>query len=367
MAEIIKSESKIVVVNASALRAGGALTILRQFVLAIPDDGFEYLIFVDESVAIRANHGNVRLIHVNARSFLRRFMWDAFGLNQWIGRNQIRPSIAVSLQNTNFRLRRDCPGFIYYHQSIPLYPQKWNFFRSEERNLWFYKYIYPFFVRLFINSRTEIFVQLEFIRAGFAKRYGFDEYKIHVVFPDVQIPQPAALAGVRIDPDVVNLFYPATGIFYKNHRILLDALSLIDPDSDREFILYLTLDKDELEVPAGFKNIRVEFLGKITHEQVIWMYQQVDALVFPSYIETLGLPLIEAASQGLPVIASDLDYSREVLRGYEGVTFVPFDDARKWGESIRNVYAEKKRRFEPFVKRDTKSWKYFFDIIKKHL
>jgi glycosyltransferase involved in cell wall biosynthesis len=144
-------------------------------------------------------------------------------------------------------------------------------------------------------------------------------------------------------------------------------LSLNEADLSQKLILYLTLEKEDMEVPNEFKKINIVIIGKITHEQVIWMYQQVDVLVFPSYIETLGLPLIEAATEGLPVIASDLDYSREVLRGYEGVAFVPFDDVKQWAISFKNIGSARNRRFEPYVKKDTKSWNDFFDIIKKHL
>lgn len=367
MTGVIESEKRIVLVNASALRTGGALTILHQFISEIPDDDLEYLVFVDESISILPPRESISLVHVNTRSFFRRFLWDAFGLNQWVRRNHIHSSLSISLQNTGFRLNQNCPNFIYYHQPIPLYPQRWSLFKPEERSLWFYKYIYPYIVRLFINTRTVIFVQLEFIRDRFVKRYSFEKDKIHVVFPNLEIPLPVKIEGIRIDPAAIKLFYPATGVFYKNHRLLLAALSLIDADLSQKLILYLTLDKEDMEVPYDFKNIKIVFLGKITHEQVIWMYQQVDVLVFPSYIETLGLPLIEAASEGLPVIASDLDYSREVLRGYEGVAFVPFDDVKQWAISFKNIGSARNRRFEPYVKKDTKSWNDFFDIIKKHL
>lgn len=42
------------------------------------------------------------------------------------------------------------------------------------------------------------------------------------------------------------------------------------------------------------------------------LYQQADALIFASYGEGFGLPLIEAAQHGLPIIARDLDVFREV-------------------------------------------------------
>jgi len=38
--------------------------------------------------------------------------------------------------------------------------------------------------------------------------------------------------------------------------------------------------------------------------------------LFPSYIETFGLPLIEAAAFGLPIGVANEAYAHEVLKGY---------------------------------------------------
>jgi glycosyltransferase involved in cell wall biosynthesis len=49
------------------------------------------------------------------------------------------------------------------------------------------------------------------------------------------------------------------------------------------------------------------------------------SLIFPSYIETFGYPLIEAAQMGAIVLAADCPYAHEVLCGYDNVYyFDPF-------------------------------------------
>ncbi len=37
----------IIVINATALGTSGALTILKQFIEAIPNDEFQYIVFID--------------------------------------------------------------------------------------------------------------------------------------------------------------------------------------------------------------------------------------------------------------------------------------------------------------------------------
>jgi glycosyltransferase involved in cell wall biosynthesis len=50
-----------------------------------------------------------------------------------------------------------------------------------------------------------------------------------------------------------------------------------------------------------------------THENILELYKKIDALIYPSFTESLGLPLIEARQLGIPVIAAELDYVRDIL------------------------------------------------------
>lgn len=59
------------------------------------------------------------------------------------------------------------------------------------------------------------------------------------------------------------------------------------------------------------------------------------ALVFPSFAEGFGLPALEAAQMGVPVICSDLPVFREILEGY--ATFLDPNDVNAWAETLRTV------------------------------
>lgn len=53
-------------------------------------------------------------------------------------------------------------------------------------------------------------------------------------------------------------------------------------------------------------------LGSISHKAVLERFAESDALLFTSEAETLGLPLLEALSHGLPAVLPDLPYAREI-------------------------------------------------------
>jgi glycosyltransferase involved in cell wall biosynthesis len=57
----------------------------------------------------------------------------------------------------------------------------------------------------------------------------------------------------------------------------------------------------------------VVLLGTIDDEQLAGWYQAADALAYPSVKEGWGLVVLEAMSQDLPVIATDLPVFREYL------------------------------------------------------
>jgi len=119
-------KNKNIIVNASAIRTGGALTILKQFIYELPSDENIYYIFVHKSFEINNERMNLKLIYVEKTSFLKRFLWDLYGVKFWLKKNSVFPNITISLQNTNFLVGVDCPNYVYYHQSIPLFPFNWK-------------------------------------------------------------------------------------------------------------------------------------------------------------------------------------------------------------------------------------------------
>jgi glycosyltransferase involved in cell wall biosynthesis len=49
---------------------------------------------------------------------------------------------------------------------------------------------------------------------------------------------------------------------------------------------------------------RVQFLGYVSDEELAYLYGKTQALIFPSLLEGFGLTVLEAMSQGAPVITS---------------------------------------------------------------
>ena len=150
--------------------------------------------------------------------------------------------------------------------------------------------------------------------------YGSDSSRCHIL-PFICWDK-GNLVGTRNfkEPSLRNRFiYVASGDPHKNHSRLIEAWVLLSLEGIYP-LLYLTIDEKiypELSKLINGKkekfNLNIENLGSMPHSYIMDMYCEVDALIFPSLVESYGLPLIEARVKGLSIIASELDFVRDVV------------------------------------------------------
>jgi glycosyltransferase involved in cell wall biosynthesis len=139
----------------------------------------------------------------------------------------------------------------------------------------------------------------------------------HARRPQVRVlpfadPVAAPRAGLR-EWDFV---YVADGGAHKNHDSLLRAWSLLAEQGIRPRLALTLGERDgaliERVEALRRTGIEVHNLGVRTHDQVMSLYAASRALVYPSFGESFGLPLIEARRAGIPILAPELDYVRDV-------------------------------------------------------
>lgn len=365
------SHQKTIIVNAAALRSGGALSIYRQFIAHLHNhlSGHKWIIFVDPTVEQPSMEGVTFVSDLN-HSWKHRIFWDFGGLKRWLKVHSISPDVIVSLQNTGCIC--GCRQVVYYHQPLPFYSRKWSFWKPTERIMWLYKNIYPWIVKSSLDvANTDVIVQIPFIKRAFVKRYNFNEDRVHVMFPDIERINVASIVPLKLDESYVHILYPATPLPYKEHYTLVEALRLLK-QQNAEFVknvrIHLTFsegDFPELDRLLLLYELQDHFImdGKMPHDKLLQLYKACQALLFPSSIETLGLPLLEAAAFGLPIIASDLDYAHEVLEEYDGVVFVHPLDFQQWADEIIHICL-KQELYSPLIEKKS-SWNDFFELILK--
>ena len=363
---------KIVAVNGTALSKSGALTILKQFIkYAAKDDKYQYFCFVPENLELDHSK-NITFVEIPKMSWFKRVMWDAFKFKSYLNTQGINPYKVISLQNTSINI--DVEQIIYLHQPLPFSSIKWSIFKKEQFKLFLYKHFYSFFIFLFVNKNTSFVVQTNWMKEALCIRSFIDDSRVHVIKPDINLPY-ITLKDVKNrnkkKPEHI-LLYPATPLFYKNHLIILDALKLLKQKGEINNIKFqVTFEESEYEqFSKQVKDLdlseHIEFLGTRPYEELIGLYQRADIVLFPSYVETFGLPLVEGASLGKPVLCSDLAFSRDVLAGYSGATFLNYQEASEWADAIKDTLVKiQDSTFEygTFEFAQSTSWEDFFKLI----
>lgn len=76
-------------------------------------------------------------------------------------------------------------------------------------------------------------------------------------------------------------------------------------------------------------------LGRVSDEELLWLYRNARALIFPSLYEGFGLPAVEAQQAGCVVIASSNGPLPEVLR--QSALFASADDPSSFVRQARRL------------------------------
>ena len=361
-----------ILVSTAALRIGGAKTIYEQFISHLYDrtDNNQYLIIVDSSMK-QPVINDVKYVVVNIWGKVRRYLFDHYKCKVLLKKLNFNPDLVISLQNTGVNCLKNIQHIIYYHQALPFYQYHWNPFAKKEREQFFYKNIYPFFFRHSFGANADFVVQTPYIKEGLHNKFGLERQRIHVMFPDIDSISINDIASYPYKKGYHHFIYVALYTSYKGHEILVKALKKLKelrPELLRTIQIHLTLSKEEC--PALYKQITTSgvsdnfiFDGHIQHETLFSMYKSSNGLLFPSKIETIGLPLIEAASLGINIIVSDLPYAHEALHSYLGAKYIKPDDYTAWARQIAQNCIENES-FPPLKRQERSQWEDFFNLVE---
>lgn len=311
---------KIVVV-AFVARTGGALKILEGALEYAENGGStDEWIFILSDQPVKGNRENVKIQRVARRygGAFARLHAELCTVPRII-RGQ-DPDVVLSLQNTDHLGRGDRPLVIYMHQSLPFQTERsFSFLRREERGLAVRQHILGAVIRASVLRAQVTLVQTQWLVDYFRS-----------AMPSVttrKVGSPTNLSpsiGASHSDPVRGFLYPASAALYKDHKTLHEGIRILRSSGVSCPRVALTLERVQLEHAIGELTEEeaswYEFLGSISFSELEAHYA-TRILVFPSYIETLGLPLYEAQAFGHPIVAASTPFAREALEGYERVAF----------------------------------------------
>lgn len=217
---------------------------------------------------------------------------------------------------------------LYMHNSIPFSTHKFRL--GENWRLWVYQNVIGRLIKTSIKKADKVIVQSEWIKRACVEQVSIVSDKIQVIPPKINTSVANFFTPKR--EFLSTFFYPASEYEYKNHRLVVKACAQMVAQGTNGFEILFTLNGDEtahikrLFEEVQEKRLPIKFIGHIPRDRVFDLYSR-SILLFPSYLETFGLPLLEARMHRTIILASDCLFSHEILCGYENAHFFdPFDE-----------------------------------------
>ncbi len=304
-----------------AAEHGGALTILNEFYNYVknnPTPNVKWTFIISTPCFESSEHVNVKNYPWVKKSWFHRLYFDYFVAPKLV--TEYKADKVFSLQNICVP-RVNKPQIIYVHQPLPFTQYRFKLFQNPL--FWVYQNIIG---KLIINSMKKaykVIVQTNWMRCSCSKFAEISKDKFIVCSPSINLQVCRTYSDTNKNRRV--FFYPAAATQYKNHMIILHACKILK-GKNIDFQIIFTIKSDENKLTKMLKSycdtydLNVQFIGKLEKTQLVDLYSS-STLIFPSYIETFGLPLLEAKLCGSIILASDLDYAREVVSDYKNAIF----------------------------------------------
>ncbi|MGW0045560.1 glycosyltransferase family 4 protein [Rhodococcus sp. NPDC003348] len=132
----------------------------------------------------------------------------------------------------------------------------------------------------------------------------------------------------------------------KGMAVLLGALpTLVERHPDLQVLVVGRGDEDRLRKEAGRYAKHLRLLGQVSDEEKASALRSVDVYCAPNLGgESFGIVLVEAMAAGAPVVASELDAFRRVLRDGTAGMLTPIGDSAALAAALDAVLSDPDRR-----------------------
>lgn len=327
---------KSVVVSAVNIRKGGTLTVLRDclaYLSARKDLTVTAIVHAERL----CRFDGIRYIEIpwSAKSWGRR-LWCEYVTLHRISRTMPEADLWLSLHDTTPRVRAKRQA-VYCHTSFPFLktiPRDWRMNPKIPLFAMFTKHAY----RINVQRNAFLIVQQNWFRDGLSRITGFPAERIIVAPPRFEPLDLPSRTG-----DLPMFFYPASPDCHKNFETLCEAARRLENTLGRnKFRVVVTIDGTENRYARYLKKKwgdvgSLEFKGFLNRAELLEAYAETSCLVFPSRVETWGLPISEFLPTGKPMLLADLPYAHETAAGACKVTYFKATDAAGLASLMKDV------------------------------
>jgi len=232
-------------------------------------------------------------------------------------------------------------SIVYYHSLFFFNPKETFFNQKITLKTKLSRVIIHFIIKFFHNKVDFFYCQTFEIKKRLQENFNNINVECKPFFNDCEL----TAARYKVRNTRYDFFYPATADVHKNYFRLFDAVLLLG--KKRKLTLVVTVPYDKLkfidritEVNSLLGYEAIINIGRVSKHVVIDYLFQTKAMIFPSLEESLGLPLIEAATLNVPILGSDLAYLYNVVEN--PIVFNPYnaiDISQKMENFLNGIYS----------------------------
>jgi glycosyltransferase involved in cell wall biosynthesis len=288
----------------------GGVTYFSNLIpnLAETDKVNEYHIYVHQNDSLQSKIRQDNFIFHECPSYvdsaLIRFLWEQFFIPFELKRRKI--DVLFTAKNGNIFLA-PCRTIIAIRNMEPLAYE--NF--ENDRLLDFFSWMRKRLTILSIKKADGIIAVSQSVKKYMMQHFPESQSKIDIIYNG----NPVSTVPLRHSKEDRDRFFLSASKFvaYANQLNLVEGYaSLYERRRDLPPLLFAGgihdknyFDKIEKIVRSKGLTDKIKFLGLVDHEQLLELYTQAYAFIFPSLLEACPQTLIEAMACGAPVISSN--------------------------------------------------------------
>lgn len=320
---MVETLNSHIAISATNFTEGGPLSILNQCIKEVGDsrlpENHQIHWFISNLNFIEKKYYKNFVFHEHPLipgNYFRRLKGEFIDFFRFSEINPIK--LWLSLHDVTPRVKAHKRA-VYCHNPSPFAKLPLQLI-SKDPKFYLFSRFYKFIYRLNIKKNDYVITQQNWMAEEFSRMFNIPDSKIIVASPNRQFPQK--LTTQRAQHSKFTFFYPAFPRVFKNFEDIIRAVRIIEETTNLDFEVLLTIDGSENKYSNWLKRLypnssKIKYCGRLTFNEVQNAYLNVDCLLFPSRLETWGLPLSEFRTYLKPIIASNLAFAKETLSGYE--------------------------------------------------
>lgn len=364
-----------IVISAVNIRKGGTLTILRSCLAYLSDrtTGGDLKVTALVHSKDLCLYPGIDYIEMPdcIKSWSRR-LWAEYVTMSGISKRLAPIDLWLSLHDTtpNVDARRQA---VYCQTSFPFYRWRWRDFRMDFK-IPLFAMLTRFAYRINVHRNSHLIVQQRWLRDHLSPMLGVDPARFIIAPPERARHASPVPNRHTSTSSLTTFFYASTPDCHKNFETFAEAARRLEQELGcGRFQAIITIRGDENRYARWLHKhwsdvSSLKFEGLMDRQRLFDAYAAADCLVFPSKIETWGLPISEFMPQRRPMILSDLPYAHETAAGAPTVAFFPPDDAGRLATLMRNVVRGDLSAFSAVPEAapdDACSWEEIFSNLLK--